>query len=287
LTLPVPQTALDVALTESRSLRAQHMTRTDVLDKVKALSLLPDNIHATTEIVAGYFEVDAETIKKVVQRNRDELTENGYRVVKGAEMPQFVGDSLSLTKVRALALFTRRTILNVAQLLTDSEVARRVRTYLLDVEQVATPEIRSDAIRLAEEAAAKLKVLGAADATGLLDRNWLTIKARVIAAQGIGEAPEIPANEQPLYVPDFLKGKGLTKKEINSVQSWFGRRAVEMGEANGIDVPELRPTEQTNGSIRDTRAWRREHLPLFEQVWDTYYAEKYTRPLALELGGAA
>ncbi|MET8681169.1 hypothetical protein ABZW18_27235 [Streptomyces sp. NPDC004647] len=34
----------------------------------------------------------------------------------------------------SLALFTRRAVLNVAMLLRDSEVARRVRTYLLDVE---------------------------------------------------------------------------------------------------------------------------------------------------------
>jgi Co/Zn/Cd efflux system component len=46
------------------------MTRTEVLDKVGSLSLLADDIHATTDLVASYFEVDAETIKKLVQRNR-------------------------------------------------------------------------------------------------------------------------------------------------------------------------------------------------------------------------
>ncbi|MCX4549485.1 hypothetical protein OG204_19535 [Streptomyces sp. NBC_01387] len=34
-----------------------------------------------------------------------------------------------------LRLYTRRTVLNIAMLLRDSEVARRVRTYLLDAEE--------------------------------------------------------------------------------------------------------------------------------------------------------
>lgn len=34
-----------------------------------------------------------------------------------------------------LTLYTRRTVLNVAMLLRDSDIARCVRTYLLDVEQ--------------------------------------------------------------------------------------------------------------------------------------------------------
>lgn len=135
-------------------------------------------------------------------------------------------------------------------------------------------------------ARAQIEMLGVAVSTGLLDKLWATAKTHVIAGRVIGEEPELPAELAPVYVPDFLKAKGLTAKDISSVQSWFGRRAVEMGEANGVDVPALRPTEQTNGTIRETRAWRREHLPLFEQVWDTYYAEKYARPLVLELGAA-
>lgn len=138
----------------------------------------------------------------------------------------------------------------------------------------------------AAETAEIIKMLGVGVEVGLLDKSWAIGKARVRAARAMGEEPELPAELMPLYVPDFLKDKGLKAKEINSVQSWFGRRCVEMGEANGLDVPEQRLTEQANGTMRPTRAWRREHLPLFEQVWDTYYAEQYAKPMFM-IGGTA
>ncbi|MGW3622720.1 restriction endonuclease [Streptomyces sp. NPDC000880] len=41
------------------------------------------------------------------------------------------------TRTPSLAIFSRRAVLNVAMLLRDSEVARQVRTYLLDMEYIA------------------------------------------------------------------------------------------------------------------------------------------------------
>ena len=113
----------EVALTESRSLRAQYADRTDVLDKVKALALLPDNTHATTEMVASYYEVPVQTIQSVVEDNREELQSNGRRVLAGAELREFAVPfggiaNLGLSpKTRSLAIFSRRAILNVGQLL--------------------------------------------------------------------------------------------------------------------------------------------------------------------------
>lgn len=127
-------------LLESQTLRASVAARTEVLDKVKALSLLPDGTHVTTQMVANYFEVTERVINRLMQRHRDELTNNGMRVLRGAELDAFKRDTLSLFPTDLpqprsnLTLYTRRTVLNVAMLLRDSAVARRVRTYLLDVE---------------------------------------------------------------------------------------------------------------------------------------------------------
>lgn len=52
-----------------------------MLDKVKVLSLLPDDMHATTEQVATFFEVDVEAIRWHVKMNREELESDGYRIV--------------------------------------------------------------------------------------------------------------------------------------------------------------------------------------------------------------
>jgi restriction system protein len=122
-------------LLESKSLRDSVAGRTEVLDKVKALSLLPDGTHVTTQMVANYFEVGLKTLESLVRDHRAELQDNGYRVLSGPELTSFKKvSSLDKHVGRHLALFTRRSVLNVAMLLRDSVVARQVRTHLLDLE---------------------------------------------------------------------------------------------------------------------------------------------------------
>ncbi|WP_329315637.1 hypothetical protein [Streptomyces sp. NBC_01262] len=131
----------ETALIESRALRDSVVGRTEVLDKVKALALLPDGLHVTTQGVADYFAVHKDVIHKLRQRHTAELTENGLRTLRGSDLRRFEVDNLSTSNSsypqgRAqLMLFTRRTVLNVAMLLRDSDTARRVRTYLLDAEE--------------------------------------------------------------------------------------------------------------------------------------------------------
>nr|WSW68031.1 hypothetical protein OG461_18545 [Streptomyces sp. NBC_00995] len=135
----------EVALLESRALRVEQMGRVDALDKVKSLVMLPDGIHVRTEDVARYFQVSTEVVKKVTQRHRVEMEENGLLVLRGADLRSFHRDTMSLwgggegeshpQAAARLTLYTRRTVLDVAMLLRDSDIARCVRTYLLDAEQ--------------------------------------------------------------------------------------------------------------------------------------------------------
>ena len=128
----------EAVLQESRTARASMAERTDALEKVKALALLPDGVHVTTEGVAAYFEVSEMTIYAVVRDHKSELTANGYTVLSGSRLTCFKQVSQISSRARSLALFPRRAVLNVAMLLRDSEVARAVRRYLLDaVEQPA------------------------------------------------------------------------------------------------------------------------------------------------------
>ncbi|WP_461297450.1 hypothetical protein [Streptomyces harbinensis] len=127
------------ALLESRTLRENTRGRTEVLDKVKALALLPDGLHMTTEIVAEYFVVHRSTIRTLVARHREELNESGLTVVEGSDLQEFESYMMQLSNEsypqamrRRLTLYTRRTVLNIAMLLRDSAVAREVRAYLLD-----------------------------------------------------------------------------------------------------------------------------------------------------------
>ncbi|MDN0199288.1 restriction endonuclease [Streptomyces sp. S.PNR 29] len=125
------------ALLESKSLRNSVLDRTDVLDRVKVLSLLPDGMHVTTAMVASYFQVGIKAIRSLVLDHRTELEANGYRVMTGTELSSFKELSGIQSRTRSLALFSRRAVLNIAMLLRDSEVARQVRVYLLDMEYAA------------------------------------------------------------------------------------------------------------------------------------------------------
>ena len=72
-----------------------------------------------------------------VHDHRAELEASGYRVLTGTELSDFKQLSGIRSRTRSLALFSRRAVLNVAMLLRDSEVARQVRVYLLDVEYLS------------------------------------------------------------------------------------------------------------------------------------------------------
>lgn len=127
----------ETALLESPTLRNSVLDRTDVLDRVKALSLLPDGMHVTTAMVASYFTVTVEVIRALVHDHRAELEASGYRVLTGTELSDFKQLSGIQSRTRSLALFSRRAVLNIAMLLRDSEAARQVRVYLLNMEYLA------------------------------------------------------------------------------------------------------------------------------------------------------
>ncbi|MFF0649362.1 phage antirepressor KilAC domain-containing protein [Streptomyces tendae] len=155
----------ELILTESRTMRMQTIEHTDVLGRVKTLVTLPDSFHVTTEMVASYYEVPVSTLDSLVSANFEELTENGRRVLQGSELTAFATPfggvaNLGLSpKARSLAVFNRRAVLNVGQLLTKSEVARAVRTQLLNVQESSAPRIPGSFAEALELAAAQAREL--------------------------------------------------------------------------------------------------------------------------------
>jgi hypothetical protein len=129
----------EVALLESRALRASVSTRTEALDRVKVLALLPDGLHLTTRMVAAYFEVSENVLYSLIQRHREELEGNGLHVLKGQAAANFVTCNMKGMQVsgRGVTIYPRRAVLNIAMLLRDSSVAREVRSHLLDTEAAA------------------------------------------------------------------------------------------------------------------------------------------------------
>ena len=95
----------------------------------------------TKEMVASFFEVDVRTIERYISANVEELKENGYRVLKGKELKEFLkcyrehfGTDINVgTKITVLSVFDFRAFLNMAMLLSESEKARALRQFMLDI----------------------------------------------------------------------------------------------------------------------------------------------------------
>lgn len=128
--------------------REENMNRVEVLDAVKTLLSLPNTELYTIEMVANYYEVEVGTIQKLVTRNVDELSKNGYKTMTGKEIKEeFLGkDNVSIANFKGYftlngskmnnntnRIFTKRTVLNVGMLLRDSKIAQEVRSRLLDI----------------------------------------------------------------------------------------------------------------------------------------------------------
>ena len=135
-------------LTESKTAREntiKEMTdkRADeIFTKVKAIALLPDNTNTTVYMVSDYFEVNKKLIEYHIKQNKDELLSDGLKVLKSKELKDFKGYLAELgdldPKIKTsptLTLIPRRAILRLGMLIQKSEVAKQIRTYLLNVEE--------------------------------------------------------------------------------------------------------------------------------------------------------
>ena len=118
---------------ENSKKREENMNRVEVLDQVKTLLSLPNTELYTTEMVANYYEVGITAIKSLIHDNQHEIQKNGYKVVTGEKLSSLKNLCQIKSRAKELATFTKRTVLNVGMLLRDSEVAKEVRSRLLDV----------------------------------------------------------------------------------------------------------------------------------------------------------
>lgn len=118
----------------------------EVLENVKEILTLGNTEFITVQMVADYFEVEKKTIEKLIERNKEELEENGLKVFKGKEVKDLVSDKMSVTNFRGYfiiddqkfannknILISKRVLLNIGMLLRDSEVAKELRRRILDI----------------------------------------------------------------------------------------------------------------------------------------------------------
>lgn len=116
---------------------------------------LTNDMVVSIEQVANYYEITKKAIETIVKRHRDELEDDGIMVLKGEQLKDFNNKVCNLhgegckinNKTRAFTIMTKRAMLRIGMLLTTSSIAKEVRSYLLNLEEIATQEQKEWAIK--------------------------------------------------------------------------------------------------------------------------------------------
>lgn len=150
--MPESKIITSESMVDNHDLRNELITRTEVLDKVKKLLLIPEMNCMTIRQVADYYEVDIDTINRCCQRNRTEIVGDGvanktpkvFKDLLTEQDVQLVQNRTNLviqiddnTRLeipnRGIKCFSKRAILRIGMLLRDSKIAQEVRTQLLNI----------------------------------------------------------------------------------------------------------------------------------------------------------
>jgi hypothetical protein len=92
----------------------------------------------TKQQLVDIFGISESTIEKYLASHSDELRANGYTVLRGQKLRDFKAlQDVSVTdygnKTPALGVFTFRATLNLAMVLVESDLARAMRSRILDI----------------------------------------------------------------------------------------------------------------------------------------------------------
>lgn len=166
-----------------RNMRETLVTHIEALDRAGKLLTMPKVNMATTKQVAEFFNVKERTIEKLYDRNHDELEADGakHMSISGFKttgcrfeslgqkgLTGLVLDDGSIYKVptRGIRLFPKRAVLRIAMLLTGSDVAKAVRTTLLNLTEKVEEKAPAVVTELVQEQSDLLTSLAVAFTSG-------------------------------------------------------------------------------------------------------------------------
>jgi hypothetical protein len=136
----------------NKDLTASPVARQNVLNNPYALAQLETHLalgglvyHGETLFTkaqaADLLAIDERTVDRYLSSHADELKTNGYQILKGKSLKNiklaYVDDinvvDIIDPKVPSLGMFTFRSVLNLAMLVTESERAKAIRSRMLDI----------------------------------------------------------------------------------------------------------------------------------------------------------
>ena len=225
-------------LVEKRELREEFIGRMEVLDKVGDLILLPSTEFATTEQVATYYGVTTRHIEDIISNNKEELISDGYGIRKaddfitelnfgnkvtkqrGKFLVEFDENNVVTFAPRGISLFPKRAILRVGMLLRDSEVAKEIRSRLLDIvhdaEQGKTEIIENIVEEISEE---KRLMMERVDAEMLGDYDKVCVVNAKLFALKNKRIAELEAENQAIMTSklDITESKSVINRILRKI----------------------------------------------------------------------
>ena len=138
----------------NKDLTTSDLHRRNILNNNYALEIIYNEIsfsgvmfenkyRFTKKQVAEFFEIDDRTVDRYIEKNKAEFEESGYEVLTTNRLKEFklaYGNDTnvatideSLKKTSVLGVFTFRAFLNIGMLLTESERAKILRAFILDI----------------------------------------------------------------------------------------------------------------------------------------------------------
>lgn len=196
---------INLALTESKALRNSELSKysndkaLESLNKAKALvmALWKGENLATTKQLSEYYEISEDVVWQVVKRNKDEFDSDGLTKKTGKELKALLQanpDIMSVSEnAKCALLWTPRAALRLGMLLRDSEVAREVRTTLLNT-AVAVP-VLADRVR---ELGLENELLSKQLELRRLDNTMLALHGKETVLALRGHADQIIETEKPV-----------------------------------------------------------------------------------------
>ena len=260
----------DSVLLESKSARDNRLERVpneralEILNKAKALlvALWKGTGVTTTEEIARYYEVESSVVRHASKQHRDELLNDGWREVKGQEnlksLRSIGSEVFSLPEATTrIAIWTPRAALRLGMILRDSEIAKAVRTSLLDAVETVIPAQSQEIERLnlelqvaqaqATAAQSQERLMQATNAianlhgTGMVALILGKPDAVITHTEVIEKTIAVDPKGRVVAQSDGLTIGYLTKRLgfKNNEQTWQWLNSMQLGKDSGVWAKEL------------------------------------------------
>ena len=209
-------------------------------------------------------------------------------------------------KTRLMAAVDVRTFLMWLATVNENKVADEVRDTLVAYQQETTTAVNDywtkggainpaatdeqlDALEQQIEERRIRRALGLVQLIAAMDESvdpkWKRSRQLHHYAEAAGEIAEIPAEDRALLVETYLKDRGLSRDESKSVRSSFGRRVSLAYQMKHNGEKPKDSIGLVDGRERQVKSYTEADRPMFDKVWDEFYADTY--PAQQRLDGAA